>query len=179
MKLDTMLTAYVDIVSNVLNRLQIRYSLTRGISVEFRPNELSVDDRLVKLDVARSSLNQALSAIDELKKQADHNKKEADLALQDVLALEEDKEELEADRRFIASDVERFKKLAGVRSSSGRRRDKIAGFISGVIASIIATSLISLGVWVYRQYIPQMASPDRLAIVEEVQPMKGGREGGP
>jgi ribosome-binding ATPase YchF (GTP1/OBG family) len=111
-----------------------------GETKEVRP---SIDERIAKIDMARKSLVDVINAIDELKKEAYDNKKDAAQALQQIDELEKDKEslnkELDAIRTVIRSDVEGFRHVAGI---TNRTKERVIGFISGIIASMIASGII-------------------------------------
>ena len=110
-----------------------------GIEVE-RP----IDARIARLDEARSALADSLSAIDDLRADADKARAEHDLvvaALQKTLATKDDTEKkLASIQRIITEDVTAFQTVAGV---SDIRKERMIGFASGIMASIIASALWS------------------------------------
>ena len=118
-----------------------------SISIESPPSyKASLDERIARIDAARSNLLEGLQAIDELKLAAQENKKELEDALAKLRVLEKNKasaeEELGQIRRIASADIETFQKMAGVPSASKVKRERVVGFISGVLASIIASGII-------------------------------------
>jgi anti-sigma factor RsiW len=85
-------------------------------------------------------------AVNELKSTAEENKKDVAEALQTLSSIEEDKTNLEskveAIRQIAQADVTTFRMLARVPSDKDILRERIIGFIMGVIASITAAFLI-------------------------------------
>ena len=142
---------YIDLFSGIGTK-----SIAKILEIELKPETLSLDERIKKLEEAKISLTQALTAIDELQHQASKNKADAEKALKDLIALEKDKEKLDeqikADKQLISTDVEHFKKMAGIPTEQEKRRDRFVGFISGVFASILATIIIALFVWGYQSF---------------------------
>lgn len=105
-----------------------------------------VDERIARLDEARTALAESLEAIDELRVEADLARTEhatVALALQTTLASKDDAEKkLQGIQRIMDEDVEAFRAVAGV---SDVRMERIIGFASGVAASIIATAIWTYG----------------------------------
>ena len=106
----------------------------------------SIDQRIAKIGEARSALVEGIRAIDDLKAAADYNKREADQAVAQIALLERDKatldEEIENMKTVIESDVEAFRRIAGVPSPSDVRRERVVGFITGLVASALASGLV-------------------------------------
>jgi len=144
--IDDVLTLYIELIAKILKRL--RFTIRDGgIEVSFdRKVEESIDERIRKIDVARANLVDGLSAIDELRKSAEDNKKEVQAALEQLAVLEKDKahlqEKLQSVRQVISSDVKAFREVAGIPSQSDIRKERIVGFVSGIVASIVASSVI-------------------------------------
>lgn len=116
----------------------------------------STTERIKKLDEAKESLVDGLKAIEELKEEADLSKREANKALKQISDLENNKasleEELKHVKNLIKADVSTFRKVAGL-SDADIQKERILGFISGVLASIIASGIIGGTVWVFNKYI--------------------------
>ncbi len=141
-----LLSVYIDIIALILERLRVRSS-GAGIEVRFVPLVgHSIDERIRKIDVARANFVDGLAAIDELRKSAEENKKEVQEAMQQLTILARDKEQLQKKvqsvRQVISSDVETFREIAGVPSPADIRRERVVGFISGVIASVVASGCV-------------------------------------
>lgn len=114
--------------------------------VEFLPTDSprgSIDERIAKIDAARHNLAEALEAIDELKATAEINKAEVASALERLDEAQNQKaaaeKELQAVRAIAQTDVEVFKKLAGVPSKTDIAKERLVGFLIGVTASIFAS----------------------------------------
>lgn len=113
----------------------------------------SIDQRLAKLEVAKAALMESLLAVQELQHQAETGKVEydrvrAELAL--TIASKGDAErKLQSIQALMAQDVEAFQTLAGVPNVA---RERILGFASGVVASIIATGVVAAIAWVWKKF---------------------------
>jgi len=77
-----------------------------------------IDERLLQIDVARSSLETALAAIDELKQLADKNKADLDEALARLHEANENKmtaeQQAEVARQVARVDVSALRKVVGI-----------------------------------------------------------------
>jgi ABC-type transporter Mla subunit MlaD len=119
-----------------------------GLSIEAKRKDETeeIDARIAMLDQARDNLAAAIMAVNELKSTAEENKKDVAEALQTLSSIEEDKTNLEskveAIRQIAQADVTTFRMLARVPSDKDILRERIIGFIMGVIASITAAFLI-------------------------------------
>lgn len=106
----------------------------------------TIDERIAMIDSARANLLEGVQAIDELRQQAEQNKKDVANAMQQIALLERDKNSLEEQRKAIAamidSDVTAFQRIAGIPSKTAIRRERFIGFISGVIASTVASGVV-------------------------------------
>ena len=113
----------------------------------------SIDERIKKIEAAKQNLLDGLSAIKELEKEAEKNKYELENALIKLSKIKTDKINLEAElnniKQVISSDVSTFQKLAGVPTEKEKRKERIIGFFSGIIASIISAGII----WVVTKVI--------------------------
>ena len=101
-----------------------------------------IDDRIARLDEAKSAILESLGAIDELREDASRAREEhANVvsALETALANREDAEQkLESIRKIIAQDVLAFREMAGI---TDVRKERLIGFFSGVCASVLASAL--------------------------------------
>lgn len=122
-----------------------------------RTERASVDERILKIDAARKNLHDAIDAIDELKVAAEQNKAELASAIERLndAKLQQDaaQRELEAVRDIAQSDIEVFKKLAGVPSQRQIAKERFIGFLIGIAASIAAAGLWQLGAWLLATYV--------------------------
>lgn len=144
--LEPILTSYIELVARLLRRLHIRVE-GGGISIELGPEQTpSIDERIAKIESARSNLLEGIRAIDELRETAEVNKREASDALAQIASLQRNKIELERElesvRTVIESDIETFRTMAGLPSAAQIRKERLIGFLSGVLASIVASGVI-------------------------------------
>ena len=146
--------AFIEIISGVIRGLTIHVADDVSISFQGRTKG-SIDERIAKIDAAKTNLMESLQAIDELKEEAERNKKEIIIAVEQVNRLEKDKthlqSELEAIRTIVEADVSAFRQVAGL-GPSEIRRERLLGFLSGVIASLIASSIFLLIVWLVKHF---------------------------
>jgi hypothetical protein len=154
----TAIEGFIEFVRRMLKRLKIGFD-GRGIYVSLKEEEPkgSIDERIAKIDLAKANLLEGLRAIDELKASAESNKKEAENAIAQINRLSRDKtnleQELEAIKRVVNADVTAFQRVAGVLGPAEIRRERLLGFVSGVIASVTASGIVALGVWAVKHYI--------------------------
>ena len=138
-----------EVLLKLLKRIKITYQIG-GVKIDFLEEEKPIDERISKIDDARTYLTEVLSAIDELHNDAERNKKELKEALGNLSEVEKNKDELEREltsiREVIKSDVGTFRKLAGIPSKEDIKKERAIGFFTGVLASIVASGLIWIGV---------------------------------
>lgn len=124
------------------------------LSFEQEQTERSIDERIAKIDLAKANLLEGLQAIDELKAEAERNKKEVEIAVEQVNRLERNKidlqSELAAIKTVVQTDVSAFRRVAGVLGPAEIRRERLLGFFSGVVASLVASGIIAATVAVIR-----------------------------
>jgi chromosome segregation ATPase len=150
--------SFIEFVRRILKRLKIGFD-GRGIYVSLKEEETkgSIDERIAKIDLAKANLLEGLRAIDELKTSAETNKKEAENAIEQINRLSRDKtsleQELEAIRTVVNSDVTAFQRVAGVLGPAEIRRERLLGFVSGIIASATASGIVALIVWMVKHYV--------------------------
>jgi hypothetical protein len=116
--------------------------IDRVLSI-FEGPEASVDERIAKIDVARDNLLEGLQAIDELKREAQENKRELAIAIQTIENLEQERsvaeKELRAIRGIADADTSMLRKVIGVPSQTQIWKERLFGFVSGVMASVVAS----------------------------------------
>ena len=139
----------------------IKVALHRVTGIELPSTtkaEVSIDERILKLDAARQNLVDGIEALDQLKSEADRNKKELRSAIEQVSLIQQDKEvlskELEDVQAIMQNDVKAFQNLAGIPSSDEIFKERIIGFISGVIASMIASAIWFFAGEIYKKLQP-------------------------
>lgn len=133
----------VEMVSRVFAVLPVGFM---PFSISIEPATRSVDKRVARLEDARHALMEGLQAIDELRSEADRNKKDLATALADLNAVKTDKataeRELSAVKEAVSVDVEVFRAIARIPNEAQIKRERLIGFTTGVLASIIAS-----GIW--------------------------------
>lgn len=154
--IEPLLSNYIDLIGNLLRKVKIRKVKFLGIEVDIDSETTSIDDRIKKIEIAKQNLIDGLSAIEELKKEAEINKKEAESALLQIESLRAHKSNLEDEisrvKQIITTDVTTFKMVAGIPSDKQIRKERITGFISGVIASVVATGIVSLIILIFNNW---------------------------
>lgn len=147
MLFDSILSLYIEYIARLLRWLRIELGPgVLSIQLVEEEAERTLDERIARIDAARQNLVEGINAIDELKREAEKNKKDVTQALKQVAVLERDKaslnQEIQTMRAVLDSDVEAFRKVAGVPSETEIRKERYIGFISGVIASVIASGIV-------------------------------------
>lgn len=137
---------YTDFIAKVLK--QIRFTVTgSGVQISFdRRAELSLDERIRKIDKARENLVDGLAAIDELRQSAEESRNQVKQAFEQLIQLEKNKEDLQsrlrATEQIIESDIQAFREVAGIPSPATVRRERVIGFVSGIVASTVASGVV-------------------------------------
>ena len=144
---------YFELIEKILRRVKISKVNILGLEISLDEDKGSKDERIKKIEAAKQNLLDGLSAIKELEKEAEKNKYELENALIKLSKIKTDKINLEAElnniKQVISSDVSTFQKLAGVPTEKEKRKERIIGFFSGIIASIISAGII----WVVTKVI--------------------------
>ena len=147
----SMIVSYIDSIELIIKVLQkiIRRNLK---SIRLGPIELelkkSVDNSynatLKKINDAQAHFSDAIEAIEILKSEYLEENERLNDIMNEVKKKKSEYEktsnELDLTKDMLQKDQEALKKVLGI----DERRSKIAGFLSGVIASIFATAI-----WVY------------------------------
>lgn len=148
------IASFTDITASIFKKVSINKVKLLGIEFTLNNETESIDDRIQKIELAKKNLQDGLTAIDELQKEADKNRKDAENALNEIKRLKGDKSNLESEiesiRTVIKSDVTAFKKIAGVPSEKQIRKERVIGFVSGVFASVLASGLVWLIVFLVK-----------------------------
>jgi chromosome segregation ATPase len=152
----SLLEIYIDIIEKFLKKIRISKINVIGVEFSIDKSTGSIDERIKKIETAKQNLIDGLSAIKELETEAENNKKEVKKALLEVEKLRKNKDSLEKEidsiKQVISSDVSSFKKVAGIPSESQKKRERFLGFISGIIASLLASGIITLIVLIYNNW---------------------------
>jgi chromosome segregation ATPase len=116
-----------------------------GLKIEIGDGTKSIDDRIAKIEIARTNLEEALEAIDDLRRTADKNKIQLDQAMAKLASIEDKKSlvagELESLARIRDADVGAFRRIMGVQTDFDKWKERAIGFITGIIGSILASIL--------------------------------------
>jgi DNA repair exonuclease SbcCD ATPase subunit len=148
--LNIFLSRYFTLAEQVVRQFYPSFELAIELTGRDR---LTIDERIAKIDSARENLNDAIAAIDELRREADGNKAELEKALAQIATLEETRKRTEADIAVLdhvaKTDTEAFRRLVGVPTKTEVNRDRIFGFVSGVVASVVATILVLAATWIF------------------------------
>lgn len=149
MELPRIVAAFLSTLTAAMSQPVLRIGTRNGrpyadIVFDSAPRQ-SIDERIAKIDAARANMAEALSAIDELKEAANTNKADLEAALEQLgqtrAAKSAAERELNVVRKIANSDVEVFRRLAGVPSRSQVAKERALGFVFGVIASLLASGL--------------------------------------
>lgn len=149
MELPQFVAAFIKTLSDIISSPVLRIGTKNGrpyadIVWQDKPHQ-SIDQRIEKIDAARANLADAIAAIDELKAAANSNKADLNDALAQLNQAQAEKtaaeRDLEVVKKIADSDIEVFRKLAGVPSSSHIAKERALGFLFGVIASLVASGL--------------------------------------
>ncbi|MDP2214094.1 hypothetical protein [Phenylobacterium sp.] len=149
---DKLLGGYIEVFAVVMRAAAevLGFAVPRLL---WEPPPASIDRRLAKLEVAKAALMESLTAVEELQRQAEEGKVEhervrAELAA--TIASKDDAErKLQSIQALITQDVEAFQTLAGVPNVA---KERLLGFASGVVASIIASGVMALTVWAWKHF---------------------------
>ena len=136
-----------DLVAVVLRKPLARLRLEVGpFYLDIVPKgKVEPDEGVRRIEQAKASLEEALSAVDEVRIAAERHQREAEAALARLAKLEESKGELEKEvelvREIARKDVGAFRRVAGIPSASDMKRERLVGFVTGVLASVLAAAL--------------------------------------
>ena len=143
-----------------------------NVSLETPFAKQSVDARLQKIEIARKNLTEALSAVDELKETAEENKRDLTLLTTAIKNAENDKKGLQAqlgDLKKLANiDTNSVRAALRIPTEVDKWKERIWGFIIGVVAAIIVTLGWELGLKPYME----VHSPQKLHPAPIEQPAK-------
>lgn len=138
----------IELVAKALRGLRITFDAANvSLHIDYaRPQ--TIDERIAKIEQTKVMLQDALQAIEELRQTATINKRDAELAMRQLSQLEHNKKNLEQELEnihgLIEADVDTFRKVAGIPSPAQVRRERLLGFVSGVIASAVASGIVAI-----------------------------------
>jgi hypothetical protein len=136
------LRVYFDLLEKAFGRSRTTRTINKILRV-FEGPVATVDERISKIDSARTNLVEGLQAIDELKIEAEANKRELAVALRRLEEIQEQKDkaekELGAIHDIAAADTSALRKAIGIPGLAQMWADRFFGFISGIFASLLAS----------------------------------------
>lgn len=142
---------YFQILEFIARLIKTDYKLPKYLDVVIAVSASSsatVDDRIKKIDAARENLQDAIAAIDELRSQADANKQDLIDAIRRIEDAEHQKQELSKElaalKQVAEADISAFRRIIGLPTKADIWRERLLGFGSGVLASIIASIIFVL-----------------------------------
>jgi len=146
-----LLDSLFDITAKALRKYRLVVDKSgMSIKVEETPG---IDERIAKIDEAKTSLLEGVRLIDELRETAQNNKRDAEAALLQINELASEKanlqKKLDSMKEIAQSDVETFREMAGIPSVADIRRERLIGFVSGVVSSLVASGVIGLAIWAF------------------------------
>ncbi|WP_105421846.1 hypothetical protein [Neorhizobium sp. T25_27] len=122
-----------------------RVGLERKLNSYFGEMEVTVDQRIQKIDLARDNLAEALSAMDELKSSAEENRAELQrlqVALEKATAEKQDLSAYNQDLRKLAElEAESVRRALGMPTPREVLRSKVISFFAGVLVTILLSLL--------------------------------------
>jgi hypothetical protein len=134
----------LDSVSLYINLIEKLIEFIEGKRRKQKALNTPIGETLLKVETAQKHLTDAIEAIDIIKEQVVIERAQLDTLLTEVEQKREQYKEATSDLRttqeLLNQDQEKLRAALGVNSS----REKLIGFISGVIASIFATAI-----WVF------------------------------
>lgn len=141
----------LDSISLYINLFEKIIELIEGKRRKQKALETPLGETLQKVEIAQEHLTDAIEAIDVIREQVVSERKQLDILLAEVekkrTQYNEATNDLQTTQQLLNQDQEKLRTALGVNSS----REKIIGFLSGIVASIIATVIWVLGskVWSY------------------------------
>jgi hypothetical protein len=150
-------------------RIRVRWGVRLfGLEVTLLPSKASetIDARLEKIEIARSSLSDALTAIDDLKHTAEQNKRDLAALIESIDRAETEKSKLhgqvETLKTLAELDSERVRKGLGLPTAVDLWRERIYGFVFGIVAAVVGALIWEGGVkplWEKYYTVPTYQTP--------------------
>jgi len=137
------ISAYIDLIERIIEFVE-RVNRKKKIS------KAPLGDTLLKVESAHEHLTDAIEAIDLIREQAISERTRLDALLSEVEQkrneYNEATKDLEITQDLLNRDREKLQSSLGINTT----REKLIGFISGVVASIFATAIWVLGPKLWR-----------------------------
>jgi K+/H+ antiporter YhaU regulatory subunit KhtT len=142
---------YVKAIEWLIHRFDIKFRGVKlgPIEIDLKARaESSYDETLKKIDQTKQHLSDAIMHIDTMKSEIIHKKHQLDEVIGRIQDREQEKEQLEEEfrvsKRLRDEEAERLRTLLGVTDLKESRSGKLAGFISGVLASLLAAAIFAV-----------------------------------
>lgn len=138
------LNIYIDLIEKIFELIERKKRKNKVLTSP-------IGDTLHKVEKAQEHLTDAVEAIGIIKNQAIKEKDQLDNLLAEVQQkrqqYEDVKEDLNLTKDLLNKNKDKLKAALGINST----RDRLMGFISGVIASVLATAIWVFGskIWFY------------------------------
>ena len=132
-----------DVIYAVARRMKINIGVS-GVNISIIPplSMNNIDKRLKKIETAREGLQEALEAVEELRISAEESKLDLQAINASIQQAESEKttisQELEAIRVIAVQDGTAVRKALGLPTPKDVWKERIVGFILGVLASTVA-----------------------------------------
>lgn len=143
---------YISLIEKVVSAF-----LGRRVSLDVFSDSQSLDERIAKIEEARNNLFEALQAVDDLRRTADENKQELKEALEKLTQMESQKASLSTElaeiQKIKNADVGAFRDLIGIPTAKDKWWERFIGFVSGIVASIIASALWIFGTNIVKYFL--------------------------
>lgn len=134
----------LDSVSVYINLIEKLIDLVEGKRRKEKALNTPLGETLQKVEAAQEHLTDAIEAIDIIRDQVVSERSQLDVLLNEVeqkkTQYKEATSDLKTTKELLNHDQEKLRTALGVNSS----REKIIGFLSGIIASVLATAI-----WVF------------------------------
>ncbi len=138
-------TLIIDSVKLYIDLIERIFEFIEGRRRTKKVMQTPLGETLEKVSVAQQHLTDAIESIDVIRQQVVAERTQLDQLLAEVenkrAQYNEATSDLKATQNLLTQDQEKLRAALGVNSS----REKLIGFLSGIIASIIATAIWVLG----------------------------------
>ena len=128
----------IDVLSLYINLIEKLIDIVEGKKRREKVLKTPLGETLTKVETAQEHLTDAIVSIDIIRKQVILERTQLDTLLLEVenkkAQYNEASKDLKDAKQLLNQDQEKLRKVLGINS----KREKIIGFISGIIASLIA-----------------------------------------
>lgn len=137
-----------DFIITLLNEVESLLSFRLGpasfrFKLDVKGINDTIDDRIAKINIAKTNLNDAITAINELEQDTLKSKKELEKTLKNVELAKEKKTALQSEvnnlTQLAGAEVQTMRTVIGIPSKGALWAQRFIGFILGIVASLIAS----------------------------------------